>query len=95
MKRLITLVVLFVVPAMAFAAKATKTSATEIRGSNREGLNQLSLGMSQEEVLRIMGTETYSVRVEMPFSTRRNISNPYRTEILVSKDAETLEMTNP
>jgi hypothetical protein len=62
----------------------------DIRGMNRENLNRLSLGMSKEKVLEVMGVESF--KTKEPFGSGRQsetISNPYRTEILTSKDGQT------
>lgn len=56
---------------------------------NRENLNRLSLGMEKAEVLQIMGTKTVKVRLPGSMLAGKRMSNPYKTEILVSKDGET------
>jgi len=47
---------------------------SQVRADNREKLNDLSAGMSKQEVLDTMGTE----RIEAQGSV---ITNPYRTEM--------------
>ncbi len=60
-------------------------SMDAIRTSNRENLMELSIGMSKQEVLQIMGTKTIKTMVQ-------TINNPYRSEILTGKDGKTLEV---
>ena len=47
---------------------------SQVRADNREKLNGLSAGMSKQEVLNIMGTETTQAQSSV-------ITNPYRTEM--------------
>lgn len=47
---------------------------SQVRADNREKLNGLSAGMSKQEVLNIMGTETTQAQGSV-------ITNPYRTEM--------------
>ena len=53
---------------------------TTIRTTNRQNLMKLSIGMSKDEVLTIMGTKTEFV----PYMGM--INNPYRVETLQGKD---------
>lgn len=68
---------------------------SDIRNINRENLNKLSLGMTKQEALKIMGTETKQacppaplalISLGMSATQCQNISSPYRTEILQGKD---------
>ena len=54
---------------------------SEIRGENRQKLLGLSTGLTKQEVLNVMGTETMKTR-------RRVITNPYRTEMYRSNGRE-------
>jgi hypothetical protein len=54
----------------------------QIRTQNRESLNRLTVGITKEQALSIMGTETYEVE------WGRRINNPYRTETIRTKDGE-------
>ena len=61
-----------------------------VRTSNRENLMKLSVGMTKQEALEIMGTKkitTYepSALYLAPL-TAQAINNPYRSEILQGKD---------
>jgi len=47
---------------------------SQVRADNRENLNRLSAGMSKQEVLDTMGTETIETQGSV-------ITNPYRTEM--------------
>lgn len=53
--------------------------AEGLRSSNRQNLMKLSIGMSKEEVLKIMGTRTH-------LTDAGTINNPYRNETLQGKD---------
>ena len=57
---------------------------------NRANLLKLSIGMSKEEALRVMGTETFSAGGVDLFAGNKGqaviITNPYRSEILQGKD---------
>lgn len=57
---------------------------SEIRATNRERLNKVSIGMTKEEVLNIMGTKRINAYDDM--SLVEVINNPYKTEILRGKD---------
>ena len=47
---------------------------SQVRADNRERLNTLSAGMSKQEILDTMGTETIEAQGSV-------ITNPYRTEM--------------
>jgi len=47
---------------------------SQIRADNRQKLNQLSSGMTKQEVLNVMGTKTVTAQDTV-------ITNPYRTEM--------------
>lgn len=53
---------------------------SKIRATNRERLNKISIGMTKQEVLDIMGTKTITAR------SSEVINNPYKTETLRSED---------
>ena len=57
----------------------------EIRAKNREGLLKLSLGMTKEQVLNLMGTKTIKVYDNWG-NLVEVINNPYKTETLKGKD---------
>ncbi len=71
-------------------------SIGDIRNTNRENLNKLSLGMTKQDALKIMGQETkrgYCYNAFMNVLTygiasgcNEQINNPYRSEILKGKD---------
>jgi len=50
-----------------------------IRAMNRERLMKLSIGMSKQEVLNVMGTQTMQAE-------GWTVNNPYRSEIMTGKD---------
>ena len=62
------------------------TRLDTIRVMNRENLMKLSIGITKQEVLDIMGTETFST------SSGRSINNPYRNEVLYGKNGKVLEV---
>ena len=47
---------------------------SHVRADNRERLNELSVGMSRQDILDTMGTETMQAQGSV-------ITNPYRTEM--------------
>ena len=49
-------------------------SLTQIRADNRQKLNGLSVGMTKQEILNVMGTKTVQAQGSV-------ITNPYRTEM--------------
>ena len=62
---------------------------------NRENLLKLSIGMSKEESIRIMGTKafsTYSQGNLLGLPSYLTITNPYRSEILKGKDDKIFEV---
>lgn len=78
---------------MVLAGCAT-VSLQDVTAVNRQNLLRLSIGMSKNEVLNVMGTETKTAKVvlhqygnwaETPVENMK-INNPYRSEILQSKD---------
>jgi len=83
-----------IICAFALAVLATGCGITsdQIRTENRQNLLKLSLGMTKQEVLGIMGTET----VHMPLlgfgrgwrqsDYIETINNPYKSEILPGKE---------
>jgi hypothetical protein len=61
------------------------TSLEGIRATNRENLMKLSIGITKNKTLQIMGTETQNVFSDV-------ITNPYRSEILKGKDGGIYEV---
>ena len=57
------------------------TESDRIRVMNRENLMKLSIGITKQEVLDIMGTETFG-----------SINNPYKNEVLYGKNGKVLEV---
>jgi hypothetical protein len=57
-------------------------SAGAIRADNRESLRQLERGMTQSEVLDVMGTKTYRDQYNDQYT------NPHRTETLPGSDGD-------
>jgi len=69
------------------------TTLQQAISPNRENLLKLSIGMSKEEVVRIMGTQSFSAGgsdfIRATNSSKGpevTINNPYRSEILQGKD---------
>ncbi|MFC1699919.1 DUF3192 domain-containing protein [Candidatus Omnitrophota bacterium] len=58
---------------------------SQIRATNRERLNKISIGMTKQEVLDTMGTKTTNA-YDSAGSLSEVINNPYKTETLRSKD---------
>lgn len=56
-----------------------------VRNTNRENMMRLSVGMTKQEALNIMGTKTVTTFADIGVVDKR-ISNPYRSEILQGKD---------
>lgn len=56
------------------------TSLASIRAENQERLRELRVGMTKEEVLRVMGTKTRSGGAPLQLAGKDKIPNPYRTE---------------
>lgn len=95
MKQTITLLVVAVL--ISGCATVTLQSATSI---NRQNLLRLSVGMTKDEALSVMGTETKTAKVVLnQYATWQEtpveniiINNPYRNEILKSKDDKVFEI---
>ena len=69
---------------------------SEVTAPNRANLLKLSIGMSKQEAIDIMGTDEMSVFYRPPYegALRKKtiiITNPYRSEIFQGKD-KTLEV---
>lgn len=84
---------------MSGCATATIT-LQDVTSVNRQNLLRLSMGMTKNEVLNTMGTETKTAKValyqygnwaETPVESMK-INNPYRNEILRGKDDKTFEV---
>ena len=60
-------------------------SLSQIRATNRERLNKISIGMTKQEVINIMGIETINARDDYG-NIVEVINNPYKTETLRGKD---------
>jgi len=78
---------------MVLAGCAT-VSLQDVTAVNRQNLLRLSIGMSKNEALNVMGTETKTAKVtlhqygnwaETPVENMK-INSPYRNEILKGKD---------
>ncbi|MBI5574729.1 MAG: DUF3192 domain-containing protein [Elusimicrobia bacterium] len=54
---------------------------SRIRATNRERLNKISIGMTKQEVINIMGTKTI-----IADDSGEVINNPYKTETMRGKD---------
>ena len=81
------LIYLFITTIMVSGCAMTKSQVT---APNRANLMKLSIGMTKENVLKVMGTKP---GVICPFvgpftgiAMRHTINNPYRSEILQGKD---------
>jgi len=75
-------------------------SLQDVTSMNRQNLLRLSVGMTKNEVLNVMGAETKTAKValhqygnwaETPVENII-INNPYRNEILKSKDDKVFEV---
>ncbi len=66
-------------------------SVADVALQNRAKINQLSLGMSREDVDRVMGPPTVKVRAVGPFSNTQ-ITNPHKTEAVRGKSGDTIEV---
>lgn len=64
---------------------------SELRARNRENLTRLSVGMTKDEVLKIMGTKTTKAYQGWDGGFVDVINNPYRSEILQGEN-KTLEV---
>ena len=69
-----------------------------VRSQNRERLTKLSVGMSKDEVLSVMGTETIQTQVRVGtgiYATNQDlmrVTNPWRSETLKSKEGVFVEV---
>ena len=61
-------------------------SMSGVRTMNRENLLKLSIGMSKQEALNVMGTRSFATLEE------GRINNPYRSEILSNKEGKVFEV---
>ena len=61
-------------------------SLSGVRTMNRENLLKLSIGLTKQKVLNVMGTKSFETY------TDGRINNPYRSEILSSKEGKTFEV---
>jgi len=81
----------------------TSVSLETIRTWNRENLVRLSVGMSKDDVLQVMGNKTITTTRVITFPSKadikrmervseseaaRRINNPYRVETLKGKDGQ-------
>lgn len=62
-------------------------SFSKITAENRTRLNRLSVGMTKEQVLQIMGTETIETG-----SSPAVVTNPHRSETLKSESGKLIEV---
>ncbi|MDP2939511.1 MAG: DUF3192 domain-containing protein [Candidatus Omnitrophota bacterium] len=79
---------------------ATTVTLQDMTSANRQNLLRLSIGMTKNEALNAMGTETKTAKValyqygnwaETPVESMK-INNPYRNEILRGKDDKIFEV---
>jgi hypothetical protein len=68
---------------------ATVSQAT---AKNRVNLSKLSLGMSKEDAIAVMGQKKFSAGNFFYNEIPVTINNPYRNEIVAGKDGSTLEV---
>ena len=61
-------------------------SLSGVRTMNRENLLKLSIGMTKQEALNVMGTRSFGTY------TDGRINNPYRNEILSNKEGKVFEV---
>ena len=87
MKR-VTVLMVFVVLLLGGCA----SSSAKVRGLNRTALNRLSVGMTKDQVLATMGTQTYKANIGGGFAGGELITNPYRSETHLANDGETIEV---
>lgn len=66
-------------------------TASQATARNREHLLKLSIGMSKEEAINIMGKKRFSAGNLIYSETPLMINNPYRSEIVAGRD-KTLEI---
>lgn len=89
MKKLIYLFV------MAMLVSGCATGLHQTIAPNRVSLLKLSIGMSKEEVLKVMGTKsfsTYSQGNVLGIPSYLTITNPYRSEVMRGKDDKIFEV---
>lgn len=75
---------LFVALALFASLALAQDTVPELRDKNRASLNRLSPGMSKADVLLIMATQ--SVEAGRGYTGVSMVTNPYRTETLLSED---------
>jgi hypothetical protein len=63
-------------------------SLSGIRIMNRQNLLKLSIGMTKQEALNVMGTRTFKTYAD------GTINNPYRSEILSNKEGRVFEVVH-
>jgi hypothetical protein len=63
---------------------AKRISPADLRDANRAALNRLTVGMPRESVVALLGTE--EVKASAFFEGIKVITNPFRTETLLSGD---------
>jgi Protein of unknown function (DUF3192) len=63
------------------SAVSACTGANYVLAHNREALSRLSLGMTREQVIQIMGTKDF-----------KYVTNPYRTEAFTTPDGKHVEI---
>ena len=80
----------FLVPVLVLVLLCGCSTYPAMRAKNRTRLNQLSLGMSKPDALKIMGTST--ARIEGIFFPIDRITTPYRTEALTSPDGTQIDV---
>ncbi len=74
---------------MAFLILLTGCTSVEyIRAKNRENLIKLNIGMTKEQVLKVMGTKTEFA----DDGSGMIVNNPYRSEIVKADDGSILEI---
>src|SRR3990167_9192165 len=62
---------------------------SQVASKNKDNLKRLSLGMSEEEVSKVMGTRTITSSL-WDFYTR--VKNPYRSEVIQTKTDKPLRV---
>lgn len=82
---------LLVLLCLALVGCATLSQATS---RNRVNLIKLSLGMTKQQVLDIMGTKSFTAYYKKQYSSRRaiTVTNPYQSEILKGKEYKIVEV---
>lgn len=87
MKRRIAVVIALLSSSLVGCAQTVADVALQ----NRAKINQLSLGMNREEVDRVMGPATVTVRAVGLFSNTE-IANPHESEAVRGKAGDTIEV---